>query len=172
MIQLPNQKVLLFNYFLLQCTYVSVPKAYGCHSGKSLLVACIVTPDQPVSRSEYCQTYSNSATSLKVHRRGKNSRLYGECRIKFHFTFWVVAMVWEAMWKAITIYLKSIQLVWKAITGIIQDWHLHLFLLFLVADFTDFQGASCNIQHWLCDVLWGNLYTVLLQSSRRKWPSP
>jgi len=41
----------------LQYTCASGPEACGCRSGRSLVVASVATPEQPVSLPHYCETF-------------------------------------------------------------------------------------------------------------------
>jgi len=60
----------------LRYTCASGPEACGCHSGRSLLVASVATPEHPVSLPHYCETFFRPDAPLGG-RRGDSLREQG-----------------------------------------------------------------------------------------------
>ena len=60
----------------LQYTRASGPEACGCRSGRSLLVASVATPEQPVSLPHFCEIFFRPDNPLGG-RRGDSLREQG-----------------------------------------------------------------------------------------------
>ena len=60
----------------MRYTCASGPEACGCRSGRSLLVARVATPEQPVSLPHYCETFFRPDAPLGG-RKGDSLREQG-----------------------------------------------------------------------------------------------